>query len=165
MNHIRTTFVYNHFEVLYTIARRFRPVAHTESAPRFFRAFGLEDLTELRTAVGRATGPILIAIDGHESTLHRPTPEQLFRRREYAFILAAPVRRQESHTLFETTERMHQLAAEVINQIRRPLRHTNPQLEFQTNGIGPIADNFYGILVTFALQEPAIDQLTPDLWD
>lgn len=146
---------YNHFEVGEQFAIALKAVSHTPSKPRFFTAFGIEDLYNLNDKLSSVTGTIFIAVDGYESTSEGNSADSLTDDLTYAFIIAA-------NTITDRPETINQTAAEcrvIAKQIRNKLFH-DPKLKgyisrnTSINGIGPIGDNFYGVALFFTLQEP-----------
>ena len=69
--------IYNHFEYGKTLAIRLKPIAHTPEKPRFFTAFGLEDLYNFNEKLSSVSGMILIAVDGCESESKRNEADAL----------------------------------------------------------------------------------------
>ena len=69
--------IYNPFEYGKTLAIRLKPIAHTPEKPRFFTAFGLEDLYNFNEKLSSVSGMILIAVDGCESESKRNEADAL----------------------------------------------------------------------------------------
>lgn len=151
---------YNHFEQMEFIAGAYKPIGHTAKRKRFYRAFGIEDLIELRQELNKAEGTILIAIDGCESDTSDTGADALFGKDEYSFIVAIETKRDDPDTIFAATS----AAKDHANQIVLRLYHTlGLRSDFTQQGIGPIGDNFYGVIVSFRVDRNP-GKTNPDLW-
>lgn len=146
--------IYNHFSYGEQLAIRLRSISHTPEKPRFFEAFGLEDLYNLDDKLSNVTGMILIAVNGYESESRDNGGDGLNDALQYSFIVARNTISDRPQTITSAFEECRP----VCKQIRNVL-FQDPQLSYaidrntQINGIGPIGDNFYGCMITFTIHE------------
>lgn len=157
--------IYDHFATGETLATCLKDIAHTPQHPRFFTAFGLEDLYDFEDKLSSVTGTILIAIDGNESDTSDNQADALTDRSSYSFVIAR-------NTISDRTATIQQAIREcklIAKQIRNRLFLT-PSLNgiinhaTQINGIGPIGDNFYGVIFTFYIDTPEAYFIDPNYW-
>ena len=91
--------IYNHFEYGKTLAIRLKPIAHTPEKPRFFTAFGLEDLYNFNEKLSSVSGMILIAVDGCESESKRNEADALNNRTLFLIVRKQSTRQQKNAKL------------------------------------------------------------------
>lgn len=121
----------------------------------YFRAFGLEDVTEISDRLSACAAPVLIGVDAYECESINNGADAVNDTRSYAFILAAPLGR--NHYTEKWREVMND-CYEQIRQIRNFLmcsRALRPYLvkDMQMTGYGPVGDNFYGEILNFRIRE------------
>lgn len=146
---------YDHYTYCEDLARQLKAVGHTDARPRFFTAFGLEDLYDFEDRLS-AVGPgmVLIAVDGTEMDSEGNRADGIADTYTYSVILAGSTRRDRPGTLAQAVARCKAVALQVRNlllldpDLRGKLRQ-----EFSLNGIGPIGDGFYGVMLTYRVAE------------
>lgn len=158
--------IYNHFVYGETIARRLKAIAHTDDRPRFFTAFGIEDLYNFDDKLSSVTGTILIAVDGLESDSTDNGFDSINDRRTYSFIVARNTVNDRPATITVAAEQCRALAKQIRNYL---FQKTELQgiidRSTQITGIGPIGDNFYGVMLTFSLSEPEEFYIDATYWE
>lgn len=157
---------YNHFAYGENLARRLKAIAHTDNRPRFFTAFGLEDLYNFDDKLSSVTGTILIAVDGHESDSTDNGYDSLNDRRTYSYIVARNTVNDRPTTINQAAEQCRILAKQIRNRLfnEESLKKII-DLNTQITGIGPIGDNFYGVILTFSLTEPEEFYIDASYWE
>ena len=108
---------YNHFSYCEQLARHLKAVSHTEARPRFFTAFGLEDLYNFEDKLSGVTGTVMIAVDGQESESSDNGADALADSDTYSIILARNTRRDEPKTIDEAVAACKQNGYEVDPEI------------------------------------------------
>lgn len=157
--------IYDHFTVGETLATHLRDIAHTPKHPRFFTAFGIEDLYDFEDRLSCVSGTILIAIDSNESDTTDNRADSLIDRAAYSFVVARNTNSDRTSTIQESVRKCKL----IVKQIRNRLFLT-PSLQgiidhdTQITGIGPIGDNFYGVILTFYLDTPESYFIDPNYW-
>lgn len=157
---------YNHFTYCETLARRLKAIAHTDDRSRFFTAFGIEDLYNFDDKLSSVVGTILIAVDGHESDSTDNGADTLTDHRAYSIIIARNTINDRPHTISQAAEHARVLAKQIRNKLLN-----EPHLQgiidrgTQITGIGPIGDNFYGVILTFSLSEPEEFIIDQTYWE
>jgi len=159
---------YNHFIYCERLARHLKAVAHTDSRPRFFTAFGLEDLYNFEDRLSGVTGTVMIAVDGQESESAGNGADALSDNDTYCIILARNTQRDKPQSINEAVAACKQLAKQVRNFLL-----ADPDLAYtQTvdrnttlNGIGPIGDGFYGVVLTYRIISYNSFMVEPEYWE
>ena len=157
--------IYDHFSTGELLATHLRDIAHTPKHLRFFTAFGIEDLYDFEDRLSSVSGTILIAIDSNESDTTDYRADSLIDRAAYSFVVARNTNSDRTSTIQEAVRKCKLLA----KQIRNRLFLTSSLLgiidhDTQITGIGPIADNFYGVILTFYLNVPESNFIDPKFW-
>lgn len=145
---------YNHFEYGRQLAIRLKPINHTPESPRFFEAFGLEDLFNLDDKLSSVTGMILIAVNGYESNSQDNGADSLNDTLQYGFIVAQNTVSDHPETITTAFEECRVICKQIRNALFQDQQlSTFINRSTQINGIGPIGDNFYGCMLSFSIQE------------
>ena len=147
--------IYDHFATGETFATQLKGITHTSEHPRFFTAFGIEDLYDFEDKLSSVSGTILIAIDGNESDTNDNCADSLIDRAAYSFVVARNTNSDRTVTILQTVRECKLIAKQIRNRL-----FLTPSLQgiidhaTQITGIGPIGDNFYGVILTFYLDTP-----------
>lgn len=146
---------YDHYTYCEALSRKLKAVGHTDQRPRFFTAFGLEDLYNFEDKLS-VVGPgmVLIAVDGTEMDSEGNRADGLADTYTYSVILARNTLRDRPATITQAVRECKSAALQVRNllMLDPDLRHMlSPG--FSLNGIGPIGDGFYGVMLTFSIAE------------
>lgn len=158
--------IYNHFDYAEQLATRLKAVAHTEARPRFFTAYGVEDLFTFDDKLSSVTGFVLIAVDGYESDSVGNRADALNDTRHYAFILAR-------NTVSDRPESIRSAFSQariLCKQIRNVLLQDEDLRGYiststSINGIGPIGDNFYGCMLSISITEAEDYFIDNSFWE
>lgn len=158
--------IYNHFEYGEQLARKLKAIHHTDEKPRFFCAYGLEDLFTFDDKLSSIDGPVLIAVDGYESNSTDNRADGLNDTRQYGFIVARPTVSDRPETITSAFDFSHALCKQIRNALL-----LDPGLQgyinraTQINGIGPIGDNFYGCMLSISVNVPESFMLDASFWE
>lgn len=145
---------YNHFTAGEHLARSLTDIAHTDERPRFFTAFGLEDLYNFTDKLSSTNGIILIAVDGCESDSTDNGSDCLTDRLSYSFIIAGSTVNDRPKTIDTAVVKCRAIAKQIRNYLLlQPELKSQIDRNTQITGIGPIGDNYYGVILTFAIEE------------
>lgn len=147
--------LYNHFITAERFATRLKAIGHAPETPKFFTAYGLEDLFSFDDRLSSLKGYVLIAVDGYESDSVANRSDGLTDTRHYAFIVARNTVSDRPGTI----ETAFAECRKLCKQIRNALLQDENLLGYlsrdtQINGIGPIGDNFYGCMLSVSVSEP-----------
>lgn len=147
--------IYDHFARMETMARHMHAIAHTDRYPRFFRAWGLEDLFTLADKISAARDFVMIAVDGCESQSHDNHGDGLTETRHYGTIIAHHAPNDQPAKIAAAFNDSRRLLLGVRNRLLHdPALLGYIDRDTELTGIGPIGDNFYGCLLSFSITTP-----------
>lgn len=148
------TKTYDHYAYCEQVARTLKAVGHDDQRPRFFTVFGLEDLYNFEDKLSAVTGMVLIAVDGTEMDSTDNRADGITDTYTYSIILAKNTQRDRPDTIAQAIRQCQVAALQVRNLLRLdPDLQYSLGLEMQLNGIGPIGDGFYGVMLTFTVTD------------
>lgn len=158
--------LYNHFATAEKFASRLKAIGHRPEKPKFFTAFGLEDLFNFDDRLSSLTGYVLIAVDGYESDSTSNRADGLTDTRHYAYIVARNTVSDRSETIEDAFEQCRNICKQIRNALLqdeniRECLNRNTQI----NGIGPIGDNFYGCMLSISVGEPEDYFVDDSFWE
>ena len=162
--------MYKHFEYTEMLARELKAIAHKDDDRHYFRATSQSELQEIETNIRSLHGMIMVAIDGTNSSFHFRESDSLVERPVYGIVIIQQTKSNDTDTIFEAKEAckkaMMQVVARMLNDANRN-KHSCQFIEpdsFQLSGEGPVADNFYGVGLSFMLAEGIEYKLNPEMW-
>lgn len=158
---------YNHYQYGDRLARQLVSISHSDTDQKFFTAYGLEDLPEIGEQLSAITGTILIAVDGKEATLSHNGSDGYNHFPTYGFIVARSTASDDKSTIRQAADHSEEIIMQIVLRLLEDngTHHWNIDTsKFEINGIGPIADNFYGVVLSFSLVDHLNTRLNPDLW-
>lgn len=158
--------LYNHFEYMEQVARRLKPIGHTDHHRRFLTAYGLEDLYNIDDRLSDLRDYVLIAVDGYEGDLTMNGADGLADVRQYGVIICHHTQADRTETIDAAFKECSVLCREVCHHLLND-DTLRPYLgmDWQLNGIGPIGDGFYGCLLSFSMSEWTDYIINPELWE
>lgn len=162
---------YSHFEYGESLARRLKAISHTDEQQHFYRATEAEELTDLNARLSSASGMILVAIDGSNSDFSWKNSDSLMERPQYFFIVARQTTSGDTDTLFAAQVECSAVVRQIISRMvfdHQRYEHGMTYLDessFTARGIGPIGENFYGIILGFNLDVGLDCRIDKTLWN
>lgn len=162
--------MYNHFTYAEKLARQLVPISHTDEDRHFFRATEQTELIELNEMITKAHGRIMIAIDGATSDLKLNNTDSLMERPGYSLVIAKQTKSTDTFSIFEAQKDCKDIMKEVISCMLADYNNYRYGCEnidtssFQLSGFGPIADQFYGVILDFYVDEGVNYTINPSMW-
>lgn len=162
---------YNHFEYGEMLATKLKPISHSPTDKHFFRATQQDELEELTERISAASGTILIAIDGTQSSLDASKADSLMEQPLYYFAVVQQTDSTNSTTIFEAQSKCKKILIQIVSKMLQDAYINKSGLalldksSFLMKGFGPIADNFFGVLMSFSLNEGLNFKLNPEMWE
>ena len=161
---------YNHFTYSEMLARKLKPIAHTDDDCHFFRASAQTKMQELLENISSAKGGVLIAVDGKIIDFSWNNSDSLMIKPTYGIVILFPAKSTDANTIFavqaQATEVALQIIAKMMQDANRYISDCDkidPE-SFQIDGFGPMADLFYGVELSFNLDDGLNYELNPDMW-
>jgi hypothetical protein len=166
--------LYNHLTYMESIAENLRDIAHSTAKPRFFKSTGLASLDGLMANLSVANLPCLIAEDGCDERLSDNSSDSIRSLPFYTFYILYQASPGNDTEIMEARSNARATANKVLSRMLRDANVPNFDLgidimdfsSVRMQGVGPLGDNGYGVMVTFTLQQEAdIDYDTNDWMD
>ncbi|MBK5720144.1 hypothetical protein JGH11_04585 [Dysgonomonas sp. Marseille-P4677] len=161
---------YNHYQYCEAIARKLKPIQHSEDKKQFFEATEQDELETLEARLSDTSGILFIAIDGSESAFGWKNSDSLMEQPTYKFAIVEKTLSDDSSTIFKAQQHCKAIAMQVIAQMMQDAQDYKAGMElldpgsFQLKGFGPIGNNYYGILVGFSFDQGINYNINPELW-
>lgn len=159
--------IYQYGEIL---ARSLKAINHTDQKCKFYRATAQTELQELETNISNASGTILIAINERIVPFDFSNSDSLIKKPVYSLVFAQQTKATDTSTIFKAQEECEVLAMQAISKMLQDAHEYKNGCEyilpesFFIEGFGPIADLFYGVIMSFSLARGVNYQLKPDYW-
>lgn len=161
---------YDHFSYINNLSQKHVAIQHSDTRPRFFRATEQTDLTELHANLSVAQDTIVVAISPSNVGFIHPNDDSLFREPIYSVVIAHQVDATDADTIFEAQQLSESIAHDFISRIMcdaRSYKHgchfINPK-SFHIDGIGPLGDMFYGIILEYRGTMPLNFKVDKSKW-
>ena len=162
--------MYKHFAYSEMLARGLKPISHSDDECHFLKSDEVEEITDLSERLSSIAGMVLVAIDGHNSDFGWNNSDNLVETPQYFITIMknSPVGDIEAAHLVK--EECKSVAFEVVKKMLLDREADQDGMGFLNpdtitfRGVGPIADNFYGLMIGFNMQEPKKFMLNPEMW-
>lgn len=160
---------YNHFEYGEQLATQLKAISHTEKDPHFFPAIEEEEFTSLENQISSQKGMTLIAIDGSNAD-YQWQSENMTERPQYFFILVTNTNSNCTETIHQAQKSARLIAQQIIARMINDCskyQYGLSTLDLNSiiiRGVGPLLDNFYGVLLGFNILNSFNYELNPDYW-
>lgn len=162
--------MYNHFTYCEKLARRIKAIGHTDDDCHFFRATENQSYQEMAANLSSVAGYVLVAIDGKNSGFLWIDSDSLLERPNYSIVILKQTALNDIEKMFESMEQCKAIALQCIAKILQDARHYKDGCDlidpasFTMDGVGPVADNFFGVIVQFSLTQGIDFMLDSDMW-
>lgn len=160
---------YNHFQYGELLAKQLRSIAHTDDQQRFFPATEEEQFLSIEDRLSNIKGTILIAIDGSNSDFSWQS-DNMTEKLQYFFIVLKNTNSERTETIMDAQKECRLIAHQIIARMMNEQFSSNYSLttldpdSFTIRGVGPLADNFYGVLIGFNLLNSFNYTIKPEYW-
>ena len=162
--------MYKHFEYSEFLARHLAPIRHTDTDCHFLRSDEVEEISDLEARISSIRDYVLVAIDGHNSDFSWINSDNLVNIPQY-FI--AVLKQSETGNI-DAAHKSKADCKEILMQIvcRMMVDREEEQNELQflevdsmtMRGVGPMSENFYGVMLGFNLRRPVQYFINESMW-
>lgn len=163
--------MYDHFSYSESICKALKPFDWSADNQSFFRATEQTELHELNSNISNAAGMILIAINPAASSFLFQNSDSLMRRVSYSMVIVEQTSSSDTDTIFNAQAHCEVTAVQVISRIMCDARNylngcdlIDPD-SFAIEGIGPIGDYFYGVMLHYDAVLPVNFKPDKSLWN
>ncbi|MDD2953847.1 MAG: hypothetical protein PHC95_11915 [Parabacteroides sp.] len=161
---------YKHFEYSEWLARHLAPIGHTDANCHFLRSDEIEEISDLEERISSISGYVLVAIDGHNSDLSWKNDDNLVDIPQYFIAILKQGETGNIDALHAAKAECKDLLMQVVcrmmldwNEERNGL-HCLEADSMTMRGVGPIGENFYGVMLGFNLQKPVSFFIDKSIW-
>lgn len=161
---------YNHFEYSEWIARHLNGIGHQDGSCHFLRSDETEEISDLEERMSVISDTVLIAIDGLNSSFDWHNDENLMNTPQYYTAIVKHVDIGNIDAIHSVKADCKSLMMELISRMMQDFAYGNEGMEFldpssmTIQGIGPIADNFYGVMLGFSVNNPTSFKIDTSKW-
>ncbi|MDR1716323.1 MAG: hypothetical protein LBS20_10800 [Prevotella sp.] len=162
---------YNHYAYCEAVARKLKPIRHSDEKQQFFKATEQDEIEDLEERMSEASGILFIAINGTESEFDWKNSDSLMERPSYLFAIVEQTEAGSSGTIFEAQQHCKAIAMQVIAQMMLDYHEYKEGMElldpstFRMKGFGPLRNTYYGVLVGFSFDQGTNYEINPDIWE
>jgi hypothetical protein len=162
---------YNHITFMEEVASTLKDLLHTQKKKRFFISTGLMSMEGIMANLPTASLPCLIAEDNSEERLSDNISDNILSHPFYTFYILYPAPPGNDQKIMEARQNARITAKKVLSRMLN--KKFDPELgldmvdynSIRILGVGPIADNAHGVMVTFTLVQPAEINYNPEDWN
>lgn len=158
--------IYKYGEML---ARNLKAVNHTAQKCQYYQATEQTELQELEQNISNASGTILIAIDGQMSGFSFQA-DSLIEKPYHSIVIAKQTKATDARTITTAQQECKAIMDQVIARMLNDACLGNDECDkidantFTTDGFGPIGGVFYGVILSFSLNEGVNFMIKSDYW-
>ncbi len=162
--------MYNHFAYAEKLARSLKAIGHRDDEQHFLKFDEVVELDDLATQMTSLDGMILVAIDGHNSDFSLNGADALQETPQYFIVILKSSPLGDLDLYYATKKDCKTVVEECIKKLLIDRHYEVNGLEhldtgsITCRGIGPVGDNFFGVIVGFTLNDPRTFQLNPEMW-
>ena len=161
--------VYRHFEYMEWVARHLKGVGHSDGDRHYLRSDDVEDIRDLEGLLTGIRGVVLVAVDGGDSDV-RVERDSMVDKSQYFVSIMGQCEVGNMDAVYEAKLRcrvlMDELMAKMVSDCalgEHGLYALNVD-EFTVRGIGPLADNFYGVVLGFTVNRVCDYVVDDSMW-
>lgn len=160
--------IYKYGEML---ARSLKAINHADQKCKFYRATAQTELQELEANISNASGTILIAINERIVPFDYNSSDSLIKKPIYSLVFAQQTKATDTSTIFKAQEDCEALAMQAMAKMLQDAHAYRDGCEyilpesFFIEGFGPIADLFYGVIMSFTFARGVNYELKPQYWE
>jgi len=137
----------------------------------FHKAPNSDTLASISNQLSNIHYPILVAIDGRDSTFEDNEAEALLKKPQYFFMLLTPAKQDDPSDILLAQETCEKNALQIQAKMIKDSRDYSNGLTgllistFTIASIGPIGDNLYGVIMGFRLEHGIEYKVIAEYWN
>ena len=162
---------YNHIEYMEAVASSLNVLLHKPNKKRFFISTGLVSMEGIIANLPSAHLPCLIAEDNSEERISDNISDNLLSMPFYTFYILYAAPPGNDLKILEARQNAKNTAKKVLSKMLHNRLDADLGLDLvdynsiRILGVGPIADNAHGVMVSFSLIQPSGITYNPEDWN
>ena len=162
--------MYNHFEYSEWIARHLAPIQHTDTDCHFLRSDEVEEISDLEERISSIRDYVLVAIDGLNSDFNWQNCDNLVNIPQYFIAILKQVETGDIDAVHQAKSDSKNLLMQVVCKMMLDWNENRHGLQFldvpsmTIRGIGPMGNNFYGVMLSLNLKTPTSFIMDQSMW-
>lgn len=162
--------MYDHFIYCEALARSLQAIKHTDKECHFLKSDETEEIIDLAERSSSISGMVLVAIDGLNSDYSYNNGGGFQEIPQYFIIVMKHIPSGDIVSFHTAKRECKAVGTEIIKKLLMDYHEGENGLEFlepstiTCRGVGPIGDNFHGVLIGFNLIEPDGFMLNREMW-
>jgi len=160
---------YDHFAYGLDLSKTMK-LFQPKAEKAFHKAPNSDTLASISNRLSEINYPVLVAIDGKDSTFEDNDAEALLKKPQFFFMLIMPAKNDDPSDILNAQAICEanalQIQAKLIAESRKFQKGLTGLLNssFTIASIGPIGDNLYGVIIGFQLQHGVNYKIIEDYW-
>lgn len=161
---------YNHFQYSEFLARHLAPIRHTDTDCHFLRSDEVEEISDLEERISSIRDYVLVAIDGHNSDFSWMNSDNLVNIPQYFIAVLKQSETGNIDAMHQAKGDSKEILMQIVSRMMADRDEDRNGLQFldvdsmTIRGVGPMADNFYGVMLGFNLRKPVQYFINESMW-
>ena len=162
--------MYKHFEYSEFLARHLAPIRHTDTDCHFLRSDEVEEISDLEERISSIRDYVLVAIDGHNSDFSWINSDNLVNTPQYFIAVLKQSETGNIDAVHQSKAACKDILMQIVCRMMVDREEEQNGLQFlevdsmTMRGVGPMSENFYGVMLGFNLRSPITYFINESMW-
>ena len=162
--------MYKHFEYSEFLARHLAPIRHTDTDCHFLRSDEVEEISDLEARISSIRDYVLVAIDGHNSDFSWINSDNLVNIPQYFIAVLKQSETGNIDAVHKSKADCEEILMQIVCRMMVDREEERNELQFlevdsmTMRGVGPMSENFYGVMLGFNLRRPVQYFINESMW-
>lgn len=162
--------MYKHFEYSEFLARHLAPIRHTDTDCHFLRSDEVEEISDLEARISSIRDYVLVAIDGHNSDFSWINSDNLVNIPQYFIAVLKQSETGNIDAVHKSKADCKEILMQIVCRMMVDREEERNELQFLEvdsmimRGVGPMSENFYGVMLGFNLRRPVQYFINESMW-
>ena len=162
--------MYKHFEYSEFLARHLAPIRHTDTDCHFLRSDEVEEISDLEARISSIRDYVLVAIDGHNSDFSWINSDNLVNIPQYFIAVLKQSETGNIDAVHKSKADCKEILMQIVCRMMVDREEERNELQFlevdsmTMRGVGPMSENFSGVMLGFNLRRPVQYFINESMW-
>lgn len=162
--------MYKHFEYSEFLARHLALIRHTDTDCHFLRSDEVEEISDLEARISSIRDYVLVAIDGHNSDFSWINSDNLVNIPQYFIAVLKQSETGNIDAVHKSKADCKEILMQIVCRMMVDREEERNELQFlevdsmTMRGVGPMSENFYGVMLGFNLRRPVQYFINESMW-